>query len=645
MTFAGWVAILLSTVQITHAQAPSPRGFQGEAEMESFVNGVIAAQQTSQGMAGAVVTVVADGRIYFSKGYGYADIAQQRPVDPQTTLFRIGSISQLFVATTVMQLWEQKRLNLDTDVNLYLRAFKVPSTFPRPITLSHLLGHTAGFEDRLLNIYSYDASNRRRLEQVLEDELPQRARPPGDVTMCSNHGYALAAFAVQQTVLFPWEDYLEQFVLTPLGMDHTTARQPVPSNLAQDLAIGYRTVQGRLEPTGFEFVSIGPAGALSASGHDMAQFMIANLQLGQHHDTRILAESTSQLMQSPPFSSARGINRMLHGFYEMDQNGERILGHRGGTISFHSHLALLPDQNTGVFIAYNSDTGATAISQFWQAFLHHYFPAAPTTQPAKPTTSILERMESLTGEYSVLLRSESTLTKLSSLLWTVQVELDADETLVTHGLGDAPRRWVEREPWLFQEIHGTRRIAFQVEEAGRATRLLSDLPFLSFERNPWHQTRLFHLATAGLSLLLLGSALVFWPVIAWCTKYGLHAERPPSMPRLWAWWMSLVFVLFFSLTALALRDPVQLMFGVPDLLRHALWLPIVGGFFLPLTLLFMLRAWVNSYWGFLGRIHYTLVTFAAAILLAWLWHWNLLGFRFYARGFRRTAFPPNSRVA
>jgi CubicO group peptidase (beta-lactamase class C family) len=620
-----WLSIALTCAL---AQDPTSRGFRDVPEMESFVDGVMAAQQQSFGLAGAVVTVVADDALYFSKGYGYADLAAGRRVDPESTLFRIGSVSKLFIATTVMQLWEQKRLNLDTDVNLYLRPFKVPPTFPRPVTLGHLLAHTAGFEDHVLGLFSHDPADVRPLAVLLADQLPHRVRPPGQFAIYSNHGYALAALAVQEVARIPWEACLEEQILQPLGMSRTTARQPVPPDLAPDLAVGYRRTDGRFQPTPFEFVPVAPAGSMSATGHDMARFMIAHLQSGGSGEPRILSEETAALMRSRLFAGATGINGMLHGFHEMSQNDERIIGHGGGMIGFHTHLALFPERNAGLFVSYNSDTGARAVQDFWQAFLHHYFPAPAPARHARPAPAAWERMQAAVGEYSGLRRSHSSLSKLSALLWTVRVDLEPDGALVTRGWGDEPRRWTEIEPRLFQEIDGTRRLAFRTDDSGRVAWLFPDFPALAFERNPWHQTRLFHLGTLGLALLLLGSALIFWPVTAWCSNYRHESERPPWTPRLWAWCMSLLWLAFFACLLVALADPMQLVFGVPPLLRHALWLPILAGLFVPLALLFTIRAWVNSYWGFLGRAHYTLVTVAALVLLAWLWHWNLLGFRF-----------------
>jgi CubicO group peptidase (beta-lactamase class C family) len=93
-----------------------------------------------------VVVVVKDGAILLEKGYGYADVAERKPVDPERTLFRAGSVSKLFTWTAVMQLVEQGKLDLDTDINTYLD-FKIPPREGKPITLRNLMTHTPGFDE------------------------------------------------------------------------------------------------------------------------------------------------------------------------------------------------------------------------------------------------------------------------------------------------------------------------------------------------------------------------------------------------------------------------------------------------------------------------------------------------------------------
>lgn len=121
-------------------------------ELEDFLDGVMSAQLEGYQIPGATVAVVKDGELFFAKGYGYADLKNREPVVADETLFRVGSVGKVFTATAVMQLVEEGKLDLDADVNTYLVDFKIPDTYPQPITLHHLLTHTAGFEERLTRI-------------------------------------------------------------------------------------------------------------------------------------------------------------------------------------------------------------------------------------------------------------------------------------------------------------------------------------------------------------------------------------------------------------------------------------------------------------------------------------------------------------
>ena len=122
-------------------------------DLEAFFDGVINVQLESKHIAGAVVAVVVGDKLVFTKGYGYADIDTRRKVDPEKTMFRIASISKLFTWTAVMQQVEEGKLDLDHDINEYLKDVKIPPTFDQPITLKNLLTHTPGFEDYVLGLF------------------------------------------------------------------------------------------------------------------------------------------------------------------------------------------------------------------------------------------------------------------------------------------------------------------------------------------------------------------------------------------------------------------------------------------------------------------------------------------------------------
>src|ERR1700752_907873 len=126
------------------------------AELEAFLGELLGKQMEEHHIAGAAVSVVKDGELFFAKGYGYANIEKSIPVDPEQTIVRIGSVTKLCTWTAVMQLVEQGKLDLDADINTYLD-FHIPDTYPGPISLKHLLTHTSGFEDRFFEVLASDA--------------------------------------------------------------------------------------------------------------------------------------------------------------------------------------------------------------------------------------------------------------------------------------------------------------------------------------------------------------------------------------------------------------------------------------------------------------------------------------------------------
>src|SRR2546428_2353979 len=199
------VSLLLPTLGMAPVQArhstpppPSPTGLSDPRELEAFLNGVLSVQLADDHIPGATVSVVKDGRLFFAKGYGDADRQHGKLVSANTTLFRIGSVGKLFTWTAVMQLAEQGKVNLHADVNTYLKTFHIPATYPEPITLAHLLTHSAGFEDRGTGIFAPTTSDLKPPGQWLAEHIPARVRPPGELTAYSNYGAALAGYIVEQ---------------------------------------------------------------------------------------------------------------------------------------------------------------------------------------------------------------------------------------------------------------------------------------------------------------------------------------------------------------------------------------------------------------------------------------------------------------
>ena len=245
----------------------SATGPTDRAELEAFMDGIVEAQLEAYNIAGAVVAVVKDGALFFAKGYGYADLKARKRVEADKTLFRIASISKLFVWTAVMQLVEQGKLDLNTDINTYLTHFKIPDTYDEPITLTHLMTHTAGFEEYVIGLFAKDSNRLLPLGDILAQELPARVRPPGEAASYSNHGTALAAYIVEKVSGKAWNDYVEENILRPLGMNRTTFRQPVPEDSISKCFKGLYLQRGRVSRGGLRICAFGPRGFSEYHSH------------------------------------------------------------------------------------------------------------------------------------------------------------------------------------------------------------------------------------------------------------------------------------------------------------------------------------------------------------------------------------------
>jgi CubicO group peptidase (beta-lactamase class C family) len=193
------------------------------ADLEAFLDGLMPLQIQHADIAGAVVAVVKDGKLLFSRGYGYSDYEKRMAVSPENTLFRPGSISKLFTWTAVMQQVEQGKLDLDRDINDYLD-FKIPPAFGKPITLRNVMTHRSGFEETAKDLFVGSEKDLTPVSQYVTAHLPKRIFPPGTTPAYSNYATTLAGYIVQRVAGQFFDDYVDEHIFKPLGMAHATFR-------------------------------------------------------------------------------------------------------------------------------------------------------------------------------------------------------------------------------------------------------------------------------------------------------------------------------------------------------------------------------------------------------------------------------------
>ena len=392
-------------------------------------------------LAGASVTVVKDGEVWVSKGYGHADVAAGTPVEAATTIFPTASVAKLFTWTAIMQLVEQGKLDLDGEVNSYLSAFQIPDHFDEPVRIRHLLSHTAGFEDKPMSLASRP-EDLADLETALIRDMPAQDWEPGRYTAYNNYSTGLAGHVVAEVSGMSWEDYVDRNILQPLDMTHTSTRQPTPQDLQPGMTKVYSSHDGELTEADHDIVALAPFGGMVASTQDMGNFMLAHLQAGRFDEARILQEATARQMHSQLFTHDPRLAGNAHGFWESIENGQRVLGHGGDHNTSMTWLWLLPEHDLGLYVAYNSDRGGEARRELWEAFLDHGFPTeAPP--PAEPTATPAD-IEHFAGAYGANRISSTTPAKLYRLLAAMTVSVE-DGYVVTDiapatGRSSGPRR-------------------------------------------------------------------------------------------------------------------------------------------------------------------------------------------------------------
>jgi len=612
-------------------------GTINRAEVEAFFDEAVPAGLAKYNIPGATVSFVQDGELIFSRGYGYSDIANRTPVDPETTLFYIGSITKLFTWTCVMQLVEEGKIDLDADINTYLTDFSIPETYPgHPVTMRHLMTHSAGFEEQVIRMTVTDVEDLYPFRTYCEENIPARVYPPGTVTSYSNYGTALAAVIVEDVTGVPFEQYLNEHILSPLSMTKTSFSYTLPPEMARNLSSGYHYV-GKTNEAVPDFVCVvGPAGSISSTANDMATFLAVHMKNGSRHDAEILSEETAALMHAPAFSNDPRVSSMCLGFYETRLNNERIIGHGGDTDTFHSLLAIIPERATGFFVSYNSRGGIGARDDLQTEFVDRFYPAS--TAPAKDSGTPAGKY---TGTYQSTRHNYRTFEFYLSQPGQIRIE-EGEKALLFTPSGSPPSEYGEVAPGVFAQLSGPGtpygNLVFREDEQGTVDFLCyENLPFFAFERVPWYATDPFTDGVKNTGLAILLTVLV-WPIMAVSRRvYGVAGdERDTALSvyaRLVAGAASLLFVVFalVLLPAVAadttLIESYMLDLTVPLALSAVMTVPVIAVLLSAVAAAFAIPVWRRRYWSVWHRVHYSIVVIGLFMLAWWVNFWNLFVFR------------------
>lgn len=328
------------------------------ANLETWADETFGGLLEEHRISAASISVTHGDKVVFKKGYGYHDYATMRPVDPDVSQFRIGSLTKTFFGTAIAQLLERGEIaSLDDPVNDYLTRIHLENPFgDDDITIRDMVTHQGGMASRgSRSVFTSVGEERPQpplSAAVLEANLPPVLREPGTFSEYCNACSAVMGFMVEDITGRTLEEYLKDNVYEPLGMTHTTLVNSLEAP-SHDVVTQYSFVSGEA-PVALRYPSLTPfisyAGDVNSTAGDMARFIRAHALRGEGSTPALMKAETYDIMHrwdrgNHPDASGFGIQ-----FFRYDYNGEPVIEHYG-SIRYRSLEIIMLDEQVGVFVA------------------------------------------------------------------------------------------------------------------------------------------------------------------------------------------------------------------------------------------------------------------------------------------------------
>ncbi|MEV0650815.1 serine hydrolase domain-containing protein [Phytomonospora sp. NPDC050363] len=591
----------------TAATRPDP------AVLRDFFDTRVPQLMAEQNVPGVAVSVVdGDGEV-FTGGYGFADVAAGRPVVADETAFRTASVGKTFTAAAVLQQVEAGALDLHTDVNAYLPdGFRIDDTYPgRPVTLHHLLSHTAGFADLWRGDLAVSPTEVTPLKDFLPAHQPDRIHAPGEFVNYSNYGLQLAGYLVEVVSGVPFESYMEQRLFAPLGMTNSGFVQHSKAAERFSVSVYYGTGPGVIMPE--RYPQGGPEGS---TGHttvtDMGRFLRMLLDGGESGGVRVLQPSSVDTMLARQAGNHPALDGAGYGTWQLGRVGPGIVTGYGGDGGAHTQFALVPGKDLAIYVAANGDGTPPEFRTHIRALIVEEFLAmvteARTDSPGGATAA------PPSGDYLTTRHSEGEPVKLFQLAFDrVSVSTSADGTVTTAQPAQPAHTWTPTGDGVYVSPDGRDRLGF-IERDGEVVGLVFESnPTQAYLLVPAHASPAVRLPVAAAALLVL-STVAAWPVLALIRRLrrrGTPGPRAALAARILAGAVAVTCFGYVAFLAYAAADLTVLEFGsAAQNLPLALAVPAAIA-----TAGFAIGAWARRWWTRAGRVHFTAVALAAGVFL------------------------------
>lgn len=308
---------------------------------------------------GLSIAVVHNYKIEWARGYGMADTATQKPVKVQT-LFQAGSISKSLNSVGVLKLFQDKKIDLYTDINNYLHTWKFPYdtvSKGKKITIANLLSHTAGLTVHGFPGYA-NGDTIPSVPEVLNGKPPANTKAvrsqfePGLRYQYSGGGTTISQLIVMDITHQPYDTWMWQNVFKPLDMTMSSYTQPPAADKVKFLATGYRG-DGKEVDTKFHVYPEQAAAGLWTNPTDLSKYIIETQLSLQGRSNKVLSQQTTKLWLTPYIDS-----NAAFGVFITKKGDEKYFGHGGADEGFLSTYTGSFENGNGVVVMVNSDNGS-----------------------------------------------------------------------------------------------------------------------------------------------------------------------------------------------------------------------------------------------------------------------------------------------
>lgn len=445
LSLSSCVIVFAEDTASVHTKKATPSGI-AIPELEAYVDDYVE-DYIGKTLAGTSIVILKDGQAVLSKGYGFADVEQQHPVT-QKTVFEWGSISKLVVWTSVMQLAEQGKLDLQADIRTYLPpGFLTKLKFDEPVTMMNLMNHNAGFEEYMFDMAYSSPEKVRSLEEGLLLAQPAQVHKPGEVVAYSNFSNSLAAYIVEKISGQKYYDYVAEHIFAKLGMNETTANPTLADrpDLVAVKSMGYELKEeGTFNRSSWNYMSMYPNGGINGTAEDLAKFAGAFIPAAGEQSPLFARQDTLGEMLTQSYAVTEDMPGIAHGFWEYP-GVHKALGHGGNTIAFSSNLQIVPEDHFAVVIMTNQSGESNIVHGLAKAMLGQ--------QEIEAVKEGLPDNANLKGSYIAARRPYYGFMKVYPYLTLLKVKPDGSNHLQI-SLAGMNAGYVQIKPYLYEKISG-----------------------------------------------------------------------------------------------------------------------------------------------------------------------------------------------